>query len=165
MVRANPVMALLQADVTGGLAMWMLAAAFVALLAALCVTLLLRKSTDRVRYILGIMVGIIGLYNMTFPVISLVGGASLSQYVVSNIFVGIALIFLSAGSIFHERDMLFALIFLVLIGPGIFLMIGSWVGSVIPAGYLLVVSLAWVLVWMSLLALFVYGFMKRAKSP
>ena len=165
MVQVNPVMDLLQADMAGGLAVWALAAAFVALLAALCVMLLLRKSTDRARYILGVVVGIIGLYNMAFPVIALIDGSSLSQYVVSNIFVGAALIFLSAGSIFHERDRLFAMLFLVLIGPGIYLMIGSWVGSIIPAGYLLVVSLAWVFVWVALLALFVYGYLKRSKSP
>jgi MFS family permease len=165
MVQVNPVMDLLQADTAGGLATWALAAAFVALLAALCVMLLLRKSSDRARYILGVVVGIIGLYNMAFPVIALINGASLSQYVVSNMFVGAALIFLSAGSIFREYDMPFALIFLVLIGPGIFLMIGSWVGSIIPAGYLLVVSLAWLFVWVLLLAIFVHGYFKRPKTP
>lgn len=164
MVHVNPIMALLEADVSGDLAIWALAAAFVALLAALCVMLLLRKGTDRARYIVGVLVGIIGLYNMTYPIIELIDGVSLSQYVVSNLFVGTALIFLSAGSIFRKRDMFFVLLFLILIGPGIFLMIGSWVGSVIPSGYLLFVSMAWVVVWVALLALFVYGYLKRPKS-
>lgn len=164
MVQANPIMDLLQADMAGGLAAWALIAAFVVLLAALCVMLFLRKSSDRVINIIGIVVGIIGLYNMTFPIIALLGGASLSQYVVSNIFVGAALIFLSAGSIFHEYDTPFVLIFLVLIGPGIFLMIGSWAGSGFPSSYLLALGLAWMLAWVALIALFVYGYLKKPKK-
>ena len=69
--------------------------------------------------------GIIGLYNLTFPIISLIGGVALSQYIVANVLVSIALLFLSAGSISREYYLPCALIFLVLIGPGIFLMIGS----------------------------------------
>jgi hypothetical protein len=158
------VMDLLQGGQANGLATWALVAAFVALVAALCVLLLLRKSTGNARYILGILVGIVGLYNLTFPVIMLIDGDSLSQYVVSNVFVGAALISLSAGAIFHKHNTLFSLISLLLLGPGIFLMIGSWVGSVIPAGYLLIVSLAWVLVWVSLIALLINGYMKRPKT-
>jgi hypothetical protein len=157
-------MDLLQDSQASGLATWALAAAFVALVAALCVLLLLRKSTGSARYILGIVVGIIGLYNLTFPIITLIDGDSLSQYMVSNVLMGTALVFLSAGSIFKRHDVLFALISLFLLGPGIYLMIGSWVGSAIPAGYLLAVSLVWVLVWISLIVLLVYGFMKRPKA-
>ena len=164
MVQANPIMDLLQADMAGGLAAWALVASFVALLAVLCIMLFLRKSSDRARNIIGIVVGIIGLYNMTFPVIALLDGASLSQYVVSNIFVGVALIFLSSGSIFHEYNTPFALIFLVLIGPGIFLMIGSWAGSVFPSSYLLVLGLIWALAWVALIAVFIYGYLKKPKN-
>lgn len=158
------VMDLLQDGQANGLATWALVAAFVALVAALCVLLLLRKGTGNLRYVLGIVVGIIGLYNLTFPAIMLIDGDSLSQYVVSNVFVGAALVSLSAGAIFHKHDTLFALIFMFLLGPGIFLMIGSWVGSVIPSGYLLIVSLIWALVWISLIALLISGYMKRPKT-
>ncbi len=164
MGQANPIMDLLQADMAGGLAAWTLIAAFVVLLAALCVMLFLRKNSDKAISIIGIVVGIIGLYNMTFPVIALIGGASLSQYVISNIFVGAALVFLSAGSILHNYDTPFALIFLVLVGPGIFLMIGSWEGSGFPSSYLLALGLAWALAWVALIALFVYGYLKKPKK-
>ncbi len=157
-------MDLLQDTQAGGLATWALVAAFIVLVAALCILILLRKSTGSLRYILGIVVGIIGLYNLTFPIITLIDGSSLSQYVVSNVLVGTALLFLSAGSIFKRYDVLFALIALLLLGPGIYLMIGSWIGSVIPKEYLLMASLAWVLVWVALLVLLVYGYMKRPKT-
>lgn len=160
----DPIMDMLQADPAGGLATWVLILAFIALVVALCILLLLQKNSDKARYILGIVVGIIGLYNVTFPVINLVGGIALSQYIIANVLVGIALLFLSAGSIWHEYTLPCALVFLVLIGPGIFLMIGSWVGSGFPSVYLVIISLIWAVIWVSLMALLSYGYLKKSKT-
>lgn len=114
----DPIMNMLQEDSAGGLTTWVLILAFITLVVSLCVLLFLQKNSDKARYILGTVVGIIGLYNVTFPIINLVGGIALSQYIIANALVGIALLFLSAGSIWHEYNLPCALIFLVLIGPG-----------------------------------------------
>lgn len=154
-------MALLQSSPPGDFTTWFLIAAFIVLLVVLCVLLFTLRNSDRLRYVLGIVVGLIGLYNISYPVIVLIDGASLGQYVVSNVFVGVALLFLAAGTLPKKHNFLFLLVFLVLIGPGIFLMIGSWVGSGFPPSYLLGLSAFWALAWLSLVAMMAYGYFKK----
>ena len=164
MATKDPIMDLLQANAVSGFSTWALIIAFIALVVALCVLLFLQKNSDKATYILGIVVGIIGLYNVTFPIINLIGGVAISQYIVANVLVGLALLFLSAGSILRYDNLLCALVFLVLIGPGIFLMIGSWVGSGFPSAYLVIISLIWALIWVSLMVLLAYGYVKKPKT-
>ena len=138
--------------------------AFAVMVIALCVLVFLQWGSGKSRYVIGIVVGIIGLYNMTYPIIALLDGDALSQYVVANLFVGTALLFLALGSALKNAAYACGLVFLVLTGPGIFLMIGSWAGSGFSPSLLHMIGLLWALAWVSLLGMLVYGYLKKPKT-
>ncbi|MDI6833896.1 MAG: hypothetical protein QMD02_08665 [Bacteroidales bacterium] len=103
---------------------------------------------------------IISTFIVLLEIIMVSRGATLDLYMLLNILVGIAPIFWLISLIYKNYYSISYLIFLILLGLGIFLM--TWSGDKIglPNIFANIISSVWVIIWTSACVIFIYSQIK-----
>lgn len=144
----------------------LMAVYIVAMLAA--IFLYVTKKSELAGRIFGIMVGLMFFFYLSSQIVSLAGGAPMDLHLLSNILTSVAFLFAAGGLMFKKARTVFSLIFLLLLGPGVVLMIRTTGFSGFDAGGLQILSVVFGLLWLMLLALVGYGYLrygKKRKAP
>jgi hypothetical protein len=106
------------------------------------------------------------LFNIFFQIRSLSEGAPFDLRLLSDLLISIAFLFASAGLMFKQANTICSIIFFILLGPGLILM--AWTSDLfgVGAGGMHILSAIFALLWLSLLAMFAYGYViRRKKAP
>ena len=122
------------------------------------------KKSELAGRIFGIMVGLMFLFFLSSQVMDLAGGASLDLHGLSNIITSIAFMFAAAGLMFKKYSLVSSIIFFLLLGPGCFLMM--WTADLpgFDAGGLHMLSAVFGILWLMLIAMIGYGYVKYGKK-
>ena len=145
--------------------MTILAFMIVSLIAMLmAVYLYFAKKSELACQLLGVWVGLIFLPILLSQVKDISGGAPIDLRLLSNILTSVAFLFAAGGLIFRKARTVFSLIFLLLLGPGVILMM--WTADLpgFDAGGLQILSAVFGILWLLLIAMIGYGYVKYGKK-
>lgn len=145
--------------------MAILAFMIVSLIAMLvAVYLYFTKKSELASQLLGVWIGLIFLPILLSQAKDISGGAPIDLRLLSNVITSVAFLFAAGGLLFKNARTIFSLIFLVLFGPGVIIM--TWTAEMpgFDAGGLHILSVAFGLLWLMLIALVVYGYVRHGKK-
>ena len=140
----------------------LMAVYIVAMLAA--IFLYVTKKSELAGRLFGVMVGLMFIFYLSSQVVSLAGGAPIDLRLLSNILTSVAFLFAAGGLIYGKARTVFSLIFLLLLGPGVILMM--WTADLpgFDAGGLHMLSAVFGILWLLLIAMIGYGYVKYGKK-
>jgi hypothetical protein len=122
------------------------------------------KKSELAGRIFGIMVGLMFLFSLLSQILSLAGGAPVDLLLLSKILTSVALLFAAGGLLFKKVRTVFSLIFLFLFGPGVIIMM--WMAGLpgFDAGNMHILSAVFGMLWLMLIALIGYGYLRYGKK-
>jgi hypothetical protein len=126
------------------------------------------KKSERAGHLLGVMVGLMFIFFLSSRIMSMAGGAPIDLRMLSDLITSVAFLFAAGGLLFKKARTILSLIFLLLLGPGVVLMMRTTELSGFNAGGMQILSVVFGLLWLMLIALIGYGYMrygKKRKTP